>query len=442
MHLSWPMADNNQGTTSISPPLFSSYNDKIRPIIDTIDKLRSLKVIEQGIPDPTIIVAGENYSGKASVIESLVGIFPPFAREACSKVPLIMRLQNHQNPAPEFVLKYQKKSVRIMKEKLISEAINQATLEIAGIGKTIPNVPLTLLVKKKGIPNLTITYLPGKYWYSTSEDKSRDNFEHISDITKGYINPKESIILNVSSARSRLPSIRTSHRVVDTREERTLAVITKCDEYHNIDLSKAISENKFKIRNRYHFIRNRINDETHEEARIQETTLFESSHLLSKIEKSMVGIPALATRLAKIHLVIILRCLPDIVKKINEGIYALDLELNQLPKNSMSIPDALTAFMHMVGSFKVTLQNILIKGEYDHEYIDEKQMHCNPRLVQMLDEFSKKLNSVVKFSENFLVEELDVLNEANGIWSSLFVPHSAVLCFARDKTHQYLSLSH
>ncbi|KAI3709873.1 hypothetical protein L2E82_39641 [Cichorium intybus] len=106
------------------------------------------------------------------------------------------------------------------------------------------------------------------------------------DITKEYIKPDECIILNVSSVCSGLPSIRTS-RSIDNREERTLAVITKCDQFLHSDLSRAIAKDKFKIRSRYHFIRNIINDETHEEARIQETTLFETRNVLSKIEKSM-----------------------------------------------------------------------------------------------------------------------------------------------------------
>jgi len=255
----------------------------------------------------------------------------------------------------------------------------------------------------------------------------------VSDITKEYINPKESIILKVSCVGAKLPPVYTRLRSSeDKREERTLAVITKCDHFRrHIDLSTAISENKFKMRIRYHFIRNRISDETHEDAQIQENTLFETCDLLSNIEKSMVGIRELAIRLANIHLAIILRCLPDIAEKMDEGIRALDLELSQLPRNPLSIPDALTAFMRMVWSMKETLQNILIKGDYE-EYIDDKKMHCNARLVEMLDGFSKKLKSRKSYA-NFLVEEMDVVKEANGIWLPISVPNYVVLCLLKRK---------
>ncbi|KAI3708523.1 hypothetical protein L2E82_37725 [Cichorium intybus] len=38
------------------PPIVSSYNVKIRPILDAVDKLRRLKVTQEGIPLPAIVV--------------------------------------------------------------------------------------------------------------------------------------------------------------------------------------------------------------------------------------------------------------------------------------------------------------------------------------------------------------------------------------------------
>ncbi|PWA91361.1 dynamin central domain-containing protein [Artemisia annua] len=83
-------------------------------------------------------------------------------------------------------------------------------------------------------------------------------------------------------------------------------------------------------------------------------------------------------------------------------------------KNLTSIPDAMTAFIRIVGSLKETLHRILIRGEFDQES-NNKQMYCDARLVEMLDQLSKELHTSFKFSENFLVEEIQVLKEANGI---------------------------
>ena len=144
-----------------SPPLVSSYNEKIRPILDAIDKLRRLKVTQEGIPLPTIVVVGDQSSGKSSVLESLAGISLPRGQGICTRVPLIMRLQHHSTPVPEFLLEFNNKSVKINDESHIPKAIDDATSEIAGKSKGISNVPITLLVKKKGVPDLTMIDLPG-----------------------------------------------------------------------------------------------------------------------------------------------------------------------------------------------------------------------------------------------------------------------------------------
>lgn len=55
----------------------------------------------------------------------------------------------------------------IIEESQISKAIHEATVEIVGDGTDVSNTPLTLLVKKKDIPDLTIIDLPGIHnWVS------------------------------------------------------------------------------------------------------------------------------------------------------------------------------------------------------------------------------------------------------------------------------------
>nr|GEZ29123.1 dynamin-related protein 4C-like [Tanacetum cinerariifolium] len=143
------------------PPLGSSYNDKIRPILDVVDKLRRLNVTQEGIPLPTIVVVGDQSSGKSSVLESLAGISLPRGQGICTRVPLVMRLQHHEEDVPKFTLKYQNKEEEIYDESGISKSITKATDEVAGNCKGVANIPLTLVVKKKGVPDLTMVDLPG-----------------------------------------------------------------------------------------------------------------------------------------------------------------------------------------------------------------------------------------------------------------------------------------
>ncbi|KAM5551523.1 hypothetical protein ABKV19_026389 [Rosa sericea] len=414
-------------------PIVSSYNEKIRPLLDAIDKLRSLKVMEEGIQLPTIVVVGDQSSGKSSVLESLAGISLPRGQGICTRVPLIMRLQHHSSPEPEFRLEYNGK-VEHTDEVNIADDIVNATNVIAGGGKGISNTPLTLLVKKNGVPDLTMVDLPGITRVPV-HGQPEDIYDQIKDMIMEYIKPEESIILNVLSATvdfTTCESIRMSQSV-DRAGDRTLAVVTKADKAPEGLLEKVTADD-VSIGLGYVCVRNRIGDETYEEARAISQQLFQTHPLLSKIDKSMVGIPVLAQKLVQIQASSIARNLPDIVKKINDKLSSCLLELNKMPKKLSSVAEAMTAFMQIIGSSKETLRKILMRGEFD-EFPDDRRMHCTARLCEMLNQYSDQLHECEESDpkSNFLVEEIKILEEAKGISLPNFVPRNAFLVILQGK---------
>nr|GMD13182.1 dynamin-related protein 4C-like [Ipomoea batatas] len=368
-------------------PIVSSYNDRIRPLLDCVDKLRHLKIMQEGIQLPTIVVVGDQSSGKSSVLESLAGISLPRGQGICTRVPLIMRLKNVLNLGePELHLEFNGKIVPT-EEESVAEAIVLATEEVAGLGKGISHSPLTLTVKKCGVPDLTMVDLPGITRVPV-HGQPEDIYEQISNIIMEYITPEESIILNVLSASvdfSTCESIRMSQKV-DKTGERTLAVVTKAD-------------------------------------RSPEGLLEKSHSFLSKIDKSMVSIPVLAQKLVRIQANIISKCLPEIVRKINDKLSANIADLNRLPQNLSTVAEALKAFMRITSSAKESLRKILVRGEFD-EYPDEKEMHCTARLVEMLNEYADELRATgLSFDcKNFLMEEILALEEAKEIGLPNFLP--------------------
>ncbi|KAA8532400.1 hypothetical protein F0562_032431 [Nyssa sinensis] len=418
---------------SVHAPLVMSYNDRIRPLLDAVDKLRRLKVTQEGIQLPTIVVVGDQSSGKSSVLESLAGINLPRGQGICTRVPLIMRLQHQPDPHPELFLEFHDKTVPT-DEAHVSNAINEATKEIAGDGKGISHTPLTLVVKKNGVPDLTMVDLPGITRVPV-HGQPDDIYEQISAIIMEYIKPEESIILNVLSATVDFPtceSIRMSQHV-DKTGSRTLAVVTKADKAPEGLLEKVTADD-VNIGLGYVCVRNRIGDESYEDARIEEARLFNTHPLLSKIDKSMVGIPVLAQKLVQIQAISISKCLPDIVREIGDKLNTNVLELKKMPQKLFSIAEAMTVFMQIVGSSKESLRKILIRGEFD-EYPDEKKMHCTARLAEILNHYSLELQNSAEngSSENFLMEEIRVLEEAKGIWLPNFLPRTAFLMILRRK---------
>ncbi|KAM3288291.1 hypothetical protein P3S67_021721 [Capsicum chacoense] len=117
-------------TVAPPPPIVASVNDRIRPLLDCVDKLRHLNIMQEGIQLPTIVVVGDQSSGKSSVLESLAGISLPRGQGICTRVPLIMRLQNDSKiSAPNLRLEYNGKSVDV-DELRVADAIVLATDEM------------------------------------------------------------------------------------------------------------------------------------------------------------------------------------------------------------------------------------------------------------------------------------------------------------------------
>nr|DAD23946.1 TPA_asm: hypothetical protein HUJ06_025409 [Nelumbo nucifera] len=429
------LKEEDDELTHDAVPLYSTYNVRIRPLLDAVDQLRHLKVMKEGIELPTIVVVGDQSSGKSSVLESLAGISLPRGLGICTRVPLVMRLQHHSATDPELYLEYHDKKVDT-DETHVAEAIVDATNEIAGNNKGISHSPLTLVVKKKGVPDLTMVDLPGITRVPVL-GQPQDIYEQISNIIMEYITPKESIILNVLSATVDFPtceSIRMSQRV-DITGERTLAVVTKCDKAPEGLLEKVTSDD-VNIGLGYVCVRNRIKDESYQEARAEEARLFQSDPLLSQIDKSIVGIPVLARRLVQIQAASLARCLPDIVKSINDKLNLNVSELNKLPQHLSSPAEAMTAFMRILGSAKESLKKILVRGEFD-EYPDDKFMHCTARLSDKLNEYSKELNMKQEDSkEKFLMEEILLLEESKGIELPNFLPRTAFLAILQRKVKE------
>lgn len=427
----------------------ASFDDQIRPLLDAVDRLRQLKVTQEGIQLPTIVVVGDQSSGKSSVLESLAGISLPRGQGICTRVPLVMRLQDDPGPAdddePVLRLEYGSGRVVTTSEAHVADAINAATAEIAGAGKGISDAPITLVVRKRGVPDLTLVDLPGITRVPV-QGQPEDIYDQIARIIKAYIAPKESIILNVLSATVDFPtceSIRMSQQV-DRTGERTLAVVTKADRAPEGLLEK-VTMDDVHIGLGYVCVRNRIGEEeTYDEARETEKRLFAGHPLLSKIDKSMAGIPTLARRLTEIQAAIIARCLPDIVKQINDRLGSSSDELGQMPPDLTNVADAARAFFHIVKQACASLEKILLRGEFD-EYPDDAHLHGTARMAEMLARYARDMPAAAAGrdqQQQFLVEEMRVLEETRGITLPNFLPRSALLVLLKKKVETVMDVPH
>ncbi|XP_048492980.1 putative dynamin-related protein 4A [Beta vulgaris subsp. vulgaris] len=153
--------------------------------------------------------------------------------------------------------------------------------------------------KLESIPTLPSWVIPGITRVPV-RGQPENIYEQIRDIIMEYITPDESSIFNVLSATvdfSTCESIMMSQSV-DKTGQRTLAAVTKPDKAPEGLLEK-VTNDDISIGLGYVCVRNRIGEETYEEARLEEERLFGSHPLLSRINESIVGVPVLAQRLVQ-----------------------------------------------------------------------------------------------------------------------------------------------
>ncbi|XP_039054272.1 dynamin-related protein 4C-like [Hibiscus syriacus] len=259
----------------------------------------------------------------------------------------------------------------------IVTAINIATDEVAGRGKSIYNTSITLVVKKHGIPDLTMIDLPGLLRVPVH---ATDDF-------------------------STCESIRMSQQV-DKTGESTLAVVTKADKEPE-ELLEKVTANDVNIGFGYVCVRNHVGDASQEEARKEEAGLFETNTHLSSIDKSMVGVPV--------------DC-----EKNRAKLKANVSELEKMPEALSSIAEATQTLMRIIGAAKESLKKFLWRREFD-EFPYDNTKHGTARFVEMLNKFSDDLHNCKEsnLAKDFLAEEIKVLEDFRGIKVSNYLPSFA-----------------
>ncbi|KAK8921019.1 Dynamin-related protein 4C [Platanthera zijinensis] len=191
----------------------------------------------------------------------------------------------------------------------------------------------------------------------------------------------------------------------------------------------------------YVCVRNGIGSESYEKARESEEKLFMTHHLLSRIDKSIAGIPVLAQKLMQIQAQSIAKCLPDIEKKINEKLNSNLSELEDMPQNLLSVADAMRASIQIISKARETLKKLLIRGEFE-DYPNENKMHGTARLAEMLDDYKNDLPADFPTKGSFLVEEIAILEEARCISLPNFLPKTAFITLLQMKVKEISGIPH
>lgn len=72
----------------------TKYDEKVRPMMDKIDQVRSmLSGGIEGVTFPTVVVVGDQSSGKSTLLEALSLVELPKRNGIVTRCPLVLRLR-------------------------------------------------------------------------------------------------------------------------------------------------------------------------------------------------------------------------------------------------------------------------------------------------------------------------------------------------------------
>ena len=189
---------------------------------------------------PQIIVVGDQSTGKSAILTALTGIVFPINSGMCTKCPIVIHCNYHNNKNGFFEKKEDGKLMRIN----IANKMQEHN-EFNGI----VNEPITIYCYGSEQKDCTIVDLPGMIHDGT------DNDSKIRNMLKSYIKNPNSYILACIKSSQDIETAGVFQFINETENarDRTLTIYTKCDvnDGDNIEKLRNINnENKEK----YHMV--------------------------------------------------------------------------------------------------------------------------------------------------------------------------------------------
>uniref|UniRef100_A0A1I8FLV7 Dynamin-type G domain-containing protein n=1 Tax=Macrostomum lignano TaxID=282301 RepID=A0A1I8FLV7_9PLAT len=292
-----------------TPALSQQYRERIRPVLNSIDRLRS-HGLQNELRLPTVAVVGDQSVGKSSVLEAISGVDLPRGSGIVTRCPL--QLSMRSKPTGDWTgrISYQNRQGEHIERSIsktceVGEIVRKVQNEITGDSNGVSTEQIDLTIESADVSDLTLVDLPGIARYSEKNPK-------INEVTKqlilSYISQEQVIILVVVPCSVDIETVEAIAlaKQVDPRGTRTIGVLT-CPDLTNPGSEediKAIVNNQGRVRLHKGFVmvkcrspkelRNNIS--LSEVAKIEEDYFKNDPHF-SQLPKDIVGTKTLAEKL-------------------------------------------------------------------------------------------------------------------------------------------------
>ena len=334
--------------------------------------LNSIFINRNDMNIPKLVVVGSQSSGKSSILNSILGLdILPTGSNMVTRGPLQLELIQTIGDVKAVFGEYMDGTWVVIKEiglsspnptkeqkREISSMIKSITVEYAGEGMGITDIPIYLRIYSPHIPNLSLVDLPGLTMVAcTDRGQPKDIKDRIRNLLGNYIKDPCSIIMAVMPARTDIEADLALDLVKEYDPDglRTIGILTKLDLMNEETDITPYLENKIsrdlQLKLGYYGVKNRNKVQMNEFNAIDGLRLekeFISSHRIysNSKYKNNLGIPALCNNLSDVLVKSLKKNIPSILEKINKDL--LDAK-EQLSKLGTPIPEEDTlksAFVH------------------------------------------------------------------------------------------------
>jgi GTP-binding protein EngB required for normal cell division len=400
-----------------------------RDLLDIIDNLR-LQGVSHYVALPEIIVCGDQYAGKSSVLEAISGMPFPIKDGLCTRfaTELVLRRGDKANIKVSITpgeTRFGEDKERLEswqpKSSIDGDGLGAVTEE-AESAMAFTSVTefyddtLRIELTGPGQPHLTMVDLPGLFRGGNKKQSDADG-SIVHDMVQKYMERPRSIILTVVSAKYEyvLQEVTLMAKKADPQGLRTMGLITKPD---TLDVGSP-SENYFvrlaqnleaELRLGWHVLKNRSFEErdvTLAERDSIENQFF-SQGLWTAVDRSDCGVSALRDRLSRVLRDQILFQLPSLEKDVEDGICDCAERLERLGPVRVT-PQQQRSYLLRVSEDYTYLMRQAVDGTYNDRFFGERKSRAS---------FNRRLRAVVRMRLDQFAEEMRLDGQSQQIIDS------------------------
>ncbi|CAF1406151.1 unnamed protein product [Adineta steineri] len=350
------------------------YDEKVGSLMDKIDEVRSLVSSSNnyGISFPSIIVVGDQSSGKSTLLEALSEVELPRGSGIITRCPIVLRLRKSNIRQVYHIQTGGKKVVLDTTRFKIRDYIENETQKLAGNNKQIVDKLIELQVEDPNVRDLTVVDLPG-IARNPIAGQPKNIHKQTTDLIRKYIREESSVILCVFPANVDIATVEsfTLAQEYDKAGTRTIGVITKSDLAPNPkDLAQQLLMTRTNVQQlKLGLIavcnREAEKDFSLQNAREREKTFFQKHPALTSVGSNCLGIDALINRLADLYCDRVKEMFPKIRSDIQQKLKVVCEQLSKLPQDLETTSARLAKYHELTDYY---IENILKSrlGDRDH----------------------------------------------------------------------------